>query len=100
MPHWTSWRRRWRGSPPTRTPGPSAACSTSGGGTSPPPSRTCGAPWSWTPTTSSANLHLLALYQRAKDPRQAAQAQRVKNLEAAREQKTEEFRRVIEVRPN
>lgn len=46
------------------------------------------------------NLSLLALYQRKKDLRQDAQAQRVKELEAVRELKAEEFRRVIEVRPN
>jgi Tfp pilus assembly protein PilF len=46
------------------------------------------------------NLNLLALYQRTKDGRQEAQAQRVKDLDALREEKTEEFRRVIQVRPN
>ena len=46
------------------------------------------------------NLNLLALYQRTKDGRQEAQAQRVKELDALREEKTEEFRRVIQVRPN
>lgn len=46
------------------------------------------------------NLNLLALYQRTKDGRQEAQAQRVKQLDALREEKTEEFRRVIQVRPN
>jgi tetratricopeptide (TPR) repeat protein len=45
------------------------------------------------------NLNLLALYQRKKDARQEAQALRVKELEAARELKAEEFRRVIQVRP-
>ena len=52
------------------------------------------------PDNVLGNLHLLALYQRAKDPRQEEQARRVKELEALRDQKTEEFRRVIEVRPN
>jgi tetratricopeptide (TPR) repeat protein len=45
------------------------------------------------------NLHLLALYQRTRDARQQAQANRVEELKAVREQKAEEFRRVIEVRP-
>jgi tetratricopeptide (TPR) repeat protein len=51
------------------------------------------------PDNYLGNLHLLALYQRAKDPRQEAQARRLKDLEQAREQKAEEFRRVIQVRP-
>lgn len=51
------------------------------------------------PDNYLANLHLLALYQRKRDPRQAAQSVRMKDLEARREQKSEEFRRVIEVRP-
>jgi len=46
------------------------------------------------------NLHLLALYQRTRDPREAAQATRMKELDARREQKSEEFRRVIEARPH
>jgi hypothetical protein len=46
------------------------------------------------------NLNLLALYQRTKDGRQEAQALRVKELDALREEQTEEFRRVIQVRPN
>lgn len=48
----------------------------------------------------SNNLNLLALYQRKKDARQETQAQRVKELDAVREVKAEEFRRVIQVRPN
>jgi tetratricopeptide (TPR) repeat protein len=52
------------------------------------------------PDNYLGNLHLLALYHRAKDARQEAQARRVKELDVAREQKSEEFRRVIEVRPN
>ena len=46
------------------------------------------------------NLHLLAVYQRTKDARQEAQARRVQELDARREEQMEEFRRVIEVRPN
>lgn len=52
------------------------------------------------PENYAANLHLLALYQRARDPRQESQAVRVKELDARREERLEEFRRVIEVRPN
>lgn len=52
------------------------------------------------PDNYLGNLNLLALYQRKKDARQEGQAQRVKELEAARELKAEEFRRVIQVRPN
>ena len=46
------------------------------------------------------NLHLLAVYERTQDPRQEAQARRVKDLDAKREEETEEFRRVIQVRPD
>jgi tetratricopeptide (TPR) repeat protein len=45
------------------------------------------------------NLHLLSLYQRTKDPRQGEQARRIDELSARRDQKADEFRRVIEVRP-
>lgn len=51
------------------------------------------------PDNYLGNLHLLALYQRARDPREAEQARRVEELNARREEKAEEFRRVIEVRP-
>jgi len=52
------------------------------------------------PDNYLGNLHLLALYQRRKDARQEAQARRLEALEAARELKAEEFRRVIQVRPH
>jgi tetratricopeptide (TPR) repeat protein len=52
------------------------------------------------PDNHLGNLHLLALYQRTKDPRQEAQARRVRELEARREEQTEEFRRVIQVQPH
>jgi tetratricopeptide (TPR) repeat protein len=52
------------------------------------------------PDNRLGNLHLLALYQRTKDPRLEAQARRLQELDALREEQTEEFRRVIEVRPN
>jgi hypothetical protein len=45
------------------------------------------------------NLHLLLLYERAKDPRQAAQKARFEELTARRDRKADEFLRVIEVRP-
>jgi tetratricopeptide (TPR) repeat protein len=47
-----------------------------------------------------ANLHLQMLYERNHDPRAAAQKQRVEELSRLRETKADEFRRVIEVRPN
>jgi tetratricopeptide (TPR) repeat protein len=52
------------------------------------------------PDNYLGNLNLLALYQRKKDARQEAQALRVKELDARREEKAEEFRRVIQVQPN
>jgi len=51
------------------------------------------------PANYLGNLHLLALYQRTRDPRQEEQARQVEELNARREQQTEEFRRIIEVRP-
>jgi len=51
------------------------------------------------PDNYLGNLHLLALYQRARDTREAEQSRRVEELNARREEKAEEFRRVIEVRP-
>jgi len=51
------------------------------------------------PDNYLGNLHLLSLYQRTRDERQSEQAKRVDELSARREQKAEEFRRVIEVRP-
>jgi Tfp pilus assembly protein PilF len=51
------------------------------------------------PDNHLGNLHLLSLFQRTKDPRQSEQARRVDELNARREQKADEFRRVIEVRP-
>ena len=52
------------------------------------------------PDNRLGNLHLLAVYQRTKDPRLEAQARRLQQLDALREEQTEEFRRAIEVRPN
>jgi tetratricopeptide (TPR) repeat protein len=52
------------------------------------------------PDNHLGNLHLLALYQRTKDARQEAQARRVQELDARREEQTEEFRRVIQVQPH
>jgi len=51
------------------------------------------------PDNYLGNLHLLALYQRTRDARQGEQARRVDELNARREERAEEFRRVIEVRP-
>ncbi len=45
------------------------------------------------------NFHLLMLYERTKDPRQEAQAQRFEELKRRHEQKADEFLRLIEVRP-
>jgi len=51
------------------------------------------------PDNYLGNLHLLALYQRTRDARREAQSEKVQALQARQEQKAEEFRRVIEVRP-
>ena len=47
-----------------------------------------------------ANLHLQMLYERNRDPRADAQKVKVEGLSRQRETKADEFRRVIEVRPN
>jgi tetratricopeptide (TPR) repeat protein len=51
------------------------------------------------PENYLGNLHLLMLYERTKDDRHAAQAQRFEELKARQERKADEFLRVIEVRP-
>jgi tetratricopeptide (TPR) repeat protein len=52
------------------------------------------------PDNYLGNLHLQMLYERNRDPRAEEQARRVEALTKRREQKAEEFRRVIELRPN
>lgn len=47
-----------------------------------------------------ANLHLQMLYERNRDPRAAEQKTRVEALSRERDRKSDEFRRVIGVRPN
>ncbi|PYQ24534.1 MAG: hypothetical protein DMF79_01520 [Acidobacteria bacterium] len=51
------------------------------------------------PDNYLGNFHLLMLYERTKDPRQDAQAQRFEEIKRRHEQKAEEFLRLIEVRP-
>ena len=51
------------------------------------------------PDNYLGNYHLLMLYQRTKDGREEAQARRFEELKQRREEKADEFRRVIEVRP-
>lgn len=47
-----------------------------------------------------ANLHLQMLYERNRDARADEQKRRVEDLARQRDRKSDEFRRVIEVRPN
>jgi len=51
------------------------------------------------PSSYTANLNLMILYQRTKDPRAAAQAQRFDEVRKERAEKAKEFLRTIEVRP-
>jgi tetratricopeptide (TPR) repeat protein len=51
------------------------------------------------PDNYLGNYHLLMLYQRTKDTREAAQSERFEELKKRREEAADEFRRVIEVRP-
>jgi len=51
------------------------------------------------PANYLGNLHLQMLYERRRDPRAAEQARKVEEINREREKKADEFRRVIEVRP-
>jgi tetratricopeptide (TPR) repeat protein len=51
------------------------------------------------PANYLGNLHLQMLYERQRDPRAAEQARKVEAINREREQRADEFRRVIEVRP-
>jgi tetratricopeptide (TPR) repeat protein len=51
------------------------------------------------PQSYRANLNLLLLYQRTKDPRQGAQKEKFDRLQKEQEEKLEMFMRSIEVRP-
>jgi tetratricopeptide (TPR) repeat protein len=51
------------------------------------------------PDHYTANFNLLTLYKRTGDSRSAAQQARFDELQARLEEKSQEFRRVIEVRP-
>jgi Flp pilus assembly protein TadD len=51
------------------------------------------------PDNYLGNYHLLMLYQRTKDGREPAQAERFAELERQRDKKTDEFLRLIEARP-
>jgi tetratricopeptide (TPR) repeat protein len=47
----------------------------------------------------SANFYLLTLYTRTSDPRREEQAKRFEELQRLRDQKTQEFLRIVQVRP-
>lgn len=51
------------------------------------------------PDHYEANFHLLMLYSRTKDPRQEAQAKRFEELKKLLVEKSQEFLRIVEVRP-
>jgi tetratricopeptide (TPR) repeat protein len=51
------------------------------------------------PDHYAANFNLLALYARTKDEREAAQSARFEEVKKLREEKAQEFLRIIEVRP-
>jgi tetratricopeptide (TPR) repeat protein len=51
------------------------------------------------PDHYEANFHLLMLYRRTKDPRQEAQAKRFEELKKLLVEKSQEFLRIVEVRP-
>ena len=51
------------------------------------------------PNNYTANLNLMVLYQRTKDPRAEAQASRFEEVKKRRAQRAKEFLRTIEVRP-
>ena len=51
------------------------------------------------PDNYLGNYHLLLLYERTKDGRRPEQAQRFEELKRRRDQKSDDFLRLIEVRP-
>jgi Tfp pilus assembly protein PilF len=51
------------------------------------------------PDHYSANFYLLTLYTRTRDARQEAQAKRFDDLKKLLAEKTQEFLRIVEVRP-
>ena len=51
------------------------------------------------PDHISANFYLLTLYTRTSDPRREVQAKRFHELENLRDEKTQEFLRMVEIRP-
>ena len=51
------------------------------------------------PDHLSANFYLLNIYIRTKDPRREEQSKRFDELQKLRDQKTQEFLRIVEVRP-
>jgi tetratricopeptide (TPR) repeat protein len=51
------------------------------------------------PNHYAANFNLLTLYARAKDEREAAQAARFEEVKKLREEKAQEFMRMVEIRP-
>ena len=51
------------------------------------------------PDHYTANFYLLMLYTRTKDPRQEAQAKRFDELKNLLAEKTQEFLRIVNVRP-
>ena len=51
------------------------------------------------PDHFSANFYLLTLYTRTTDPRREAQAKRFEELQKLRDEKTQEFLRIVQVRP-
>jgi tetratricopeptide (TPR) repeat protein len=51
------------------------------------------------PNHYAANFNLLTLYARAKDGREAAQAARFEEVKKLREEKAQEFLRIVEIHP-
>jgi tetratricopeptide (TPR) repeat protein len=51
------------------------------------------------PNHYGANFNLLTLYARTKDGREAAQSRRFEEIKKLREDKTQEFLRMVEVSP-
>ena len=51
------------------------------------------------PNHFSANFYLLTLYTRTGDPRREAQAKHFDEVQKLRDEKTQEFLRIVEVRP-
>ena len=78
---------------------PRGDSSISRNGTTRKPEATCRRRLEINPDNYTANLNLMILYQRTKDPKADEQAKRFEQVRQERAQRVKDFLRTIEVRP-